>query len=512
MKRLFCILICLVAASFSAYAQKKDLAEAGKKLKAASEKIPSGIPSNVGRITRSGALGSAANQAVRSSSKMPQVGKQPKGLTPSAAARMDVKIDAKDLRQPAVARIQGKMETPELERARLEQERLKREIAAREAAIQAAKATHAAQTFSADFGRSVLSIPNLAIKENPNLLDEYDEAVQAYSMTIVKTTYNGVEEIFGIIPTHSLPATSKAARKMFGVTRKFQAKLTMPDGSEQLIPGEVVQISPHSMLDISLVKFDPEVEALLTPLEISREPSAINEPILSPGYANNRPMIFNRIVTQNSFISMRTNLIKAPLDQRQGFCGSPLLDPLGRVKAIHTGSWNESSYGTRASFIDNLVEAYHNNGVSTYDLVLDDEVLTTLNVDEFISAFAVADEKMNILYKADGLEKDGHPFEKYSENRLRNAKKIPGARYLILHSRTPRWQKVVNSDELWLMENRTDINVDLDKLREHVYDLQTHQLLREPFTYTDFYKDEFYDMDEHPMLFLKQLDGLPIKR
>lgn len=358
------------------------------------------------------------------------------------------------------------------------------------------KAIEQRLAFNSDFGTSVLYIPNQSVKADPT---RADELVSGYSTTIIKSNYHGQEEIFGVIPTHSLPPNAHEAGIKNGVTKQFNAQLTRPDGTVINIPGEVVQISPESMLDISLVKFDPQYESLLKPLELADEEIAADEVILSPGLANGIPKLVERHLTQKSFISVRTNLIDVG-GERAGFCGSPLLVE-GRVKAIHTGSVEEkeASYGTHVTFVKKLIEAYHNDGKAMYDLELDGEVLTSLNIDEYISAFAIADESKQIIYKRDGLE--GYDsFGKYSENKLREAMRNPQGRYLVLHSRTPLWVKDTETGEFYLSETREEYGIDWDasdyKLREHVYDLETHKLVE--VKYID-------DVQEDAILY--QLDG-----
>lgn len=365
--------------------------------------------------------------------------------------------------------------------------------------------------FNTGIGKSVLYIPNVALEQDPNILKENPQAVRGFSMTVVKSKYQGKDEIFGIIPTHSLPSNYENADSKFGVTKKFQAQVILPNGSTELIPAEVVQSSAQSMLDLSLVKFKPENEKLLKPLEMSDISMKPKEKLFLYGEANGIPVSFDREVTSNSLISARTDMIKAPNGQRQGFCGSPWLNMKGQVQAIHTGSVEEEnvSHGTHVSFVKKLIEAYHNGGKAEYDLMLDGHVLATLNVDEYISAFAIADNNFNIIYKEDGIGVGGwNPdgtqvkiFKKYSESRIRKAIKIPEAAYLILHSRTPYWN-TENAAEPMLVEDRSAASFDESKLREHVYNLDIHESL-----WTSDVNETGWDS-----LILQQLDGMPIKK
>ncbi len=320
--------------------------------------------------------------------------------------------------------------------------------------------------FQSSFGKSVLLAPFEAKGETGG-----------FSVTVVQTHYQGKDEIFGIIATHALKENSVDV----GLQQTFDVTIMVEDGTIKKIPAKVVQSAPVNMLDISLVKFDPQYESLLKPLELADKPAGQNEPILSPGFASLTPVLANRIVTQNSLISVRTNLIDVGNKDRDGFCGSPLLDTQQRVKAIHTGSAEEksASYGTHATFINKLVEAYHNNGKATYDLVLDDHVLTTLNVDEYISGIAVLDEGFNVLFKDDGIgAKFEEQWKKYSENKLRNKLQeyTTDGKYLVLHSRTPFWVQEAGGS-FSFAEDRTLATMEEGNLRVHLYDIESRQLL-----------------------------------
>ena len=365
--------------------------------------------------------------------------------------------------------------------------------------------------FNAGIGKSVLFIPNVALEKDPSILVENPHAIRGFSMTVIRSPYKGKDEIFGVIPTHSLPSNFENADAKFGVTKKFKAELLLPNGNVKTITAEVVQISPRSMLDVSLVKFNAQDEPFLRPLELSDAATELKEPLFLYGRANGVSNSFDREVTKNSFISARINMISPANGERQGFCGSPWLNAEGKVKAIHTGSveGERVSHGTHASFVKKLIEAYHNGGKAEYNLMLDGNVLTTLNVDEYISAFAIADSNLNIIYKEDGVGVGGwkpngeevYVLGKYSESRVRKAMQMPGAEYLILHSRTPFWETDMVKEPM-LVEDRSISTFDDSKLREHVYHLADHEL-----SWVTEANESGWDS-----LLLKQLDGMPVKK
>ncbi len=341
-----------------------------------------------------------------------------------------------------------------------------------------------------NFDQSVLAIPNVAVERNPALLEEGN--VAAFSMTVIKTQEG---EIFGVVATHALPDVAAEADAMFGVTKNFHAAMPMPDGTIKQIPAEVVQVSPVSMLDISLVKFDPQAEQFLQPFELRTTPLEVGESLFSPAFANGKKVGMASVVERESFTSLVVDRID--LKESLGICGSPWLDAEGKVCGINTGPGKVSNYGTKAAFINKLIDAYHHKQGANYDLVLDGHVLTELHVDEYISAYALLDENWNVIYKEDGL--GSSTFGKYSETRLRSAMKDnPQGKYLVLHSRTPFWKQTENGNE-FLIEDREFSTAAESNLREHVYDLQDQTFLYDA------------DVNTGKLILEPYLDGQPIE-
>ncbi len=288
-----------------------------------------------------------------------------------------------------------------------------------------------------------------------------------FSVTVVKVPYNGQEEVFGVIATHVLPESYYTFNS--SLKRHFHVQIKQADDTQQLVEAEVVQISPRSMLDISLVKFSPQAETQVQPLELSSTPIQKQEKLYSYGYGAAQPMQEERTVQQLSLLSVRTD--QNLTADRQGFCGSPLLDGNNQVKAIHTGTKSpkdlpEISYGTHAHFINLLVEAYHNQGNALYNFVIDGQTMAQFNVDEYISAV--------YLYDANGkrlLQKNIE--DKFSESFLRKALAgNPQARYLQLTTRKAQWETDQDGDSI-LKEDRSRS----DKTKhQHWYNLQTKQI------------------------------------
>lgn len=228
-----------------------------------------------------------------------------------------------------------------------------------------------------------------------------DIPTNTFSGTVFKTIYNGEEEIFGVVAAHSIGKS--AADK--SLQRHFTANIF--DGENVVeVPAEIVQLSSPSMLDIALVKFSPEAEALFHPLSISEVPVAFNEALSSQGFAGNADVnIPGRNVTQITPLSLRTRMPYARED-RPGLCGSAVVNARQELVGIHTGSLYDkfdarfdTGYATNASFLHTLVEAYHNGGQAAFPLILNGQKIVDLNVDEYISYMTFYDKEGKVVWQ-----------------------------------------------------------------------------------------------------------------
>ncbi len=320
--------------------------------------------------------------------------------------------------------------------------------------------------FDRDFGKSVLYAPLMATEE------------LGYTVTVVKVG----EEVFGVIPSHALPKANYA-----NLSKQFYVRMTDASGNVRRLTAEVVQISPESMLDISLVKFAAEDEKLLRPLQLADAPAQLGEELYSFGYAAGKPTQITRSVNSQAFLSLRTN--QAIEGAREGFCGSPLLNARGEVVAIHTGTVEykgdiaDVSFGTHFNFIHKLVDAYHNDGNALYDLTLDGHTLARLNIDEYVSAYRVFDANGKLLVQKNI---DG----KYSESQLRKAmQEHPQGKYLHLTTRKAQWEwesvsaNYLSEQTIKILDNPTQVEVlrenrtRSDKTKtQHWYNIETQQI------------------------------------
>ncbi len=329
---------------------------------------------------------------------------------------------------------------------------LEEQLAAQLAVQQNLIRTQQELSFGGGFGKSVLYAP----LEEPG-------KTGGFTVTVIEAE----GEVFGVIASHVLPDSYYTYKE--SLKKDFHVTLKQADGSEIKVGAHVVQSAPKSMLDISLVKFDPEAEHLLSPLSLSPEPIALQERLFSYGFANGATAQTPRTVQANSFVSVRTDQHIEGL--RYGFCGSPLLDVNGQVKAIHTGTVEgkngaaDISYGTHAQHIRLLIEAYHHQGQASYDLTIEGQTFARLNVDEYISAVYVYDANGKKLAQK-------NMDEKFSQSTLlKLLQENPSAAYLQLTSRKVQWFE----DEDWFILKEDRSKNDKTK-RQHWYNLQTRQI------------------------------------
>ncbi len=306
------------------------------------------------------------------------------------------------------------------------------------------------EIFQTGIGKSVLFAPFEADTSN------------GFSVTVFKTNYQGMEEIFGVMASHAL--ASNPAMLSSSIKKNFQVEVKLADGTTQLVSAQVVQSAPQSMLDLSLVKFDKQAENLLVPLELANTSLETEKVFASIGYKQGRAVVVDRIVKDFSFLSIRTN---NPIEGNQnGFCGSPLLTDNNRIAAIHTGYVGDISYGAQVQHIQTLLNAYHNAGNATYFLTINGQNLAQLDVDEYITSISLYDTENKRLFL--------HNYnDKFSQSVLTNAlKENPQAQYLLINTRKAQWVQRNGTD--YLVEDRRN-KKDPTK-RQHRYNLRTKQI------------------------------------
>lgn len=261
------------------------------------------------------------------------------------------------------------------------------------------------------------------------------EATNPFSGTVFKAVYNGEEEIFGVVAAHTIARTAgdKALK------RQFTASIF--DGENVVeVPAEIVQLSSPSMLDVALVKFAPEAESLFHPLRISQVPVEFGDMLSSQGFAGATDVnIPGRYAVEVTPLSIRTKMPYAR-DDRPGLCGSAVVNADQELVGIHTGSkWgrdvtDDVGFATNASFLNTLVEAYHNGGKASFPLILNKQKVADLNVDEYISYVSFLDEAGVVRWQK-GFE------SKFSFKDVQEMLEIFNPRYLVITTRRAVWDE-----------------------------------------------------------------------
>lgn len=293
-----------------------------------------------------------------------------------------------------------------------------------------------------------------------------NEPTNPFSGTVFKTVYNGAEEVFGVVAAHAIASSARDR----ALNRHFTVGIF--DGEKMVeLPAEIVQISSPSMLDIALVKFSPEAEKLFQPLRISDVPVKFGDVLSSQGFAKHKDVnIPERHITKVTPLSIRTTIPFAR-DERPGLCGSAVVNADQELVGIHTGSSYDRQdaqfdvgYATNASFLNTLVEAYHNGGEAAFPLVLNGKNIIPLNVDEYISYVS--------FHNAEGKQVWQQGFDsKFSYSKVQEMLDIYSPRYITVTVRRAAWSP--ENPEV-LVENRT--SRDLTKTT-YKYDFQTEEIV-----------------------------------
>lgn len=205
----------------------------------------------------------------------------------------------------------------------------------------------------------------------------------AMSGTVFKTMYNGREEIYGAIASRSI--TERLTDD--GLGKSFMADVYTEKGMVS-VPVEVVEISAPGMLGVALVKFRPEDEKLFTPLDISQQALSTQEMLGIQGFVNGRMVYIPTELSASSDVSLRAR-VPGTSKSRLGLCGAPIVNAQNQLVGVYTGSISLDgeggmAYATRAKFLTNLVEAYHQAGNGTFPLELDGQKIMDLRVEEYI--------------------------------------------------------------------------------------------------------------------------------
>ncbi len=293
---------------------------------------------------------------------------------------------------------------------------------------------------------------------------------QSFSGTIFKTTYQGKEEVFGVVPMHLLRNQDFVQGTL---SYKFTAGVLTPQGMRYL-PVWVVQISSYKTGDVALVKFRQEDEALLSPLTLSRQDPNFPQHAYGQGYANNllTHQAF-QLVGKTSNETLIAQIPAAQVGERAGFCGSPVVNEQAQLTGIHVGSSYEAQdpvkknffaafqlspapieggdvgYVTPVSYLEKLVTSYHQPAAKLFPVVIGGHEIIRLKANEYVSRIELLDKDEHVIWKKEMNIKVSYSAAE-TVLRLR-----PDTAYVRLHLGHSHWMK---NQKGWYIENTDHVS------------------------------------------------------
>lgn len=287
---------------------------------------------------------------------------------------------------------------------------------------------------------SVYSAPQQKLKVGLSLPPQTDlipgATFRPYS-SLRGVTYSGTifkdgDDIFGIVPTHTLRWKTdipfETLLSVVSLPQKFNLEMYDKYGQAISLQGEIVQLG--AMQDISLVKFRPEDEKKLSPLSLRAEEPTDNMHLHLQGFNQDHQLIhlagLSVFRTTPTFMQIR---VPGNTDQRMGLCGSPVLDRKGLLAGVLIGQrptgkrTNELDIGYVAplSSIKTVLEAYRNGGKATFPLQLNGQTIMKLGVDEWIQRIYLFDEYNDFVWGSGPIKKFSYQQTEEKINELKPA-------------------------------------------------------------------------------------------
>ena len=290
------------------------------------------------------------------------------------------------------------------------------------------------------------------------------------SGSLFKTTYQGQEEIYGAVPMHIL---RDAAVEAGMISYKFTAAVQTPQGI-QAIPAWVVQLSSSTTGDLALVKFRKEDEPLLSALPLSTQANTFPQQVYSVGYARSilTEQAFQLVGTTSGGI-LTAQIPAAYHGERAGYCGSPIVNEQSQLAGVHIGSEylseqnsvdelrnafrlhrpkvkkGDVGYVAPASFLQELVNAYHKPSSKPLAVRLGGYEITHLSINEYVSEIELLDKDLKQLWHK---QIDYKVSYSAAEVALRFQ---PQVAYVRVHIGRSHW---VKNEKGWYVENTPNMS------------------------------------------------------
>ncbi|MCQ2410909.1 MAG: serine protease [Elusimicrobiaceae bacterium] len=211
------------------------------------------------------------------------------------------------------------------------------------------------------------------------------------------------------------------------------------------MPAKIVQVSSPGVLDLALVKFPANVERHLRPFELATHEPVLGENLRTMGFAGyvSFGTIWPIYLPDRSLLNKTSLYLRADMwltSQRSGLCGGPIWDKDGRLVGIHTGTTDgktedapREAHATRATFINTLLDAYHNGGKATVPFELNGQKIVDLEINEAVSYVELLDEDEEVLWEWDVSSK--FPYRKVEQKILEHQ-----PRYVDLTTSVVNWE------------------------------------------------------------------------
>ena len=238
----------------------------------------------------------------------------------------------------------------------------------------------------------------------------------ARNVTYTGTVFKDGDDIFGLVPTHTLRWQThnpfEELLNMGALGKKFELEVYNERGLATTLRGEVVQLG--FMQDVALVKFRPKDEKLLSPLSLRQEEITADTHLHIQGFNNAEPKLVHMaglsvFRTTPTFMQVR---LPGTFRQHSGLCGSPALDKEGRLAGIFIGSKKaqtpgelNTGYLAPISSVKTLIQAYRNGGKATFPLQLNNQTVAHVGTDEWVKQVYLFDEYGDFIWGSGPMKK-----------------------------------------------------------------------------------------------------------
>ena len=205
----------------------------------------------------------------------------------------------------------------------------------------------------------------------------------------IEEEYQGKKYLWGVTAAHMVDY----------VGPDIHLRLSLDVGLSYDIPVTVVAKGNTGMADIAIFKINEDVSDLVLPFTLAKREPKPNEVLRSYGFfEGDFHVVPNRKVLQSTPGRIVTSF-EFGNHERAGACGGPLINEQNELVGIHCGSSRskQESYAVPISFLKDLLEAAHHNGIKERDLVLNGRTIGKINIDEYI--YSVSVKKLGITLR-----------------------------------------------------------------------------------------------------------------